>query len=153
MLFETFDYKDGAIVFEPYKNNYRLDALRKTLSTDSMMPLKELTAINPGQVLSTDESDAVSAFYSQSYALVRFLRESDRGSRREIYTKLLADGFWGKWPLDEVSRQIAMDRNQSRSVLWNHIVGTQLFRLYINEDFDKVEQEYLDFCRLITSFP
>lgn len=150
MLFETYNYKDGTIVFEPYKNSYRLDGLAKTISSGSIIPLKELTAINPGQVLTTDQNDSVSAFYSQSYALVRFLRESDHGSRREMYNKLLTDGFRGKWPLDEVSMMIAMDRNQPRSVLWNNIVGTQMFRQYINEDFDKVEKEYLDFCRQIS---
>jgi hypothetical protein len=150
MLFETFTYKDGTIIFEPAKNTYRIDALRKTLEAGSMIPLKELTAINPGQVLSDTDTTEVSGFYSQSYALVRFLRESDHGQRREIYDQLLADGFLGKWTLDDVSREIAMDRNLPKTILWNHIVGTQLFEQYIHEDFDQVEQEYLDFCRKIT---
>jgi hypothetical protein len=150
MLFERYSYKDGTIVFEPAKNIYRLDGLRKTLNSGKIIPLKELTAINPGQVLTGDETEAVSAFYSQSYALVRFLRESDHGNRRSIYTQLLADGFLGKWPLDDVSREIAIDRNLPRTILWNHIVGTQLFLQYINEDFDHIEQEYLEFCRQIT---
>ena len=150
MLFETFSYQDGTIIFEPAKNSYRLDALRKTLNSEKMIPLKNLTAINPGQVLTTDESGAVAAFYSQSYSLVRFLRESNQGSRRIIYDRLLADGYLGKWPLDEVSKEIAMDRNLPRTILWNNIVGTQLFQQYINEDFNKVEKEYLEFCKKIT---
>ncbi len=149
MLFETYSYKNGTIIFEPAKNNYRLEALRKTLVSGIMIPLNELTAINPGQVLATNETEPVSAFYSQSYALVRFLRESDQGKRREIYNKLLADGFLGKWPLDDVSREIAIDRNLPRTILWNHIVGTQLFQQYIHEDLDKIELEYLEFCRQI----
>lgn len=150
MLFETYSYKDGTIVFEPTRNTYRLDGLRKTLNSGKIIPLKELTAINPGQVLASDETEAVSAFYSQSYALVRFLRESNNGSRLSIYTQLLTDGFLGKWPLDDVSREIAIDRNLPRTILWNHIVGTQLFLQYIHEDFDHVEQEYLEFCVKIT---
>ena len=150
MLFETYSYKDGTIVFEPANNTYRLDGLKKTLASGKMIPLKELTAINPGQVLASDQADAVSAFYSQSYALVRFLRESDNGSRREIYNQLLADGFLGKWPLDDVSKEIAIDRNLPRTILWNNIVGTQLFLQYMHEDFDQVEQEYLEFCVKIT---
>ncbi len=150
MLFENFSYKDGTIYFEPYNNSYRIDALQKTLSSDAMIPLRELTAINPGQVLASSQAQAVSAFYSQSYALVRFLREYDNGNRRSIYDKLLADGFLGKWPLDDVSKQIAIDRNLPRTILWNHIVGTQLFQQYIDEDFKKIEQEYIEFCRQIT---
>ena len=114
MLFETFNYRNGTILFEPYKNNYRLDALQKTLVSGKMISLEELTAINPGQVLATDRAEAVSAFYSQSYALVRFLREYDHGSRRSTYDRILADGYWGKWPLDKVSKEIAIDRNKRR---------------------------------------
>lgn len=150
MLFEAYSYKDGTIIFEPYKNEYRLDGLKKTLSTNKMMPLNELTAINPGQVLASDQSQAVSAFYSQSYALVRFMREYNHGSMRAVYEKLVSDGFTGKWPLDDVSKEIAMDRNLPRTILWNHIVGTQLFQQYVNDDSEKVEQEYIEFCRQIT---
>ncbi|MBN1972874.1 MAG: hypothetical protein JW787_04500 [Sedimentisphaerales bacterium] len=150
MLFETYDYQDGAIMFAPTKNSYRLDSLKKTLASGRMLPLDELTAINPGQVLATDQADSVAAFYSQSYALVRFLREYDQGRRRAIYNQLLADGFRGNWPLDNVSREIAVNRNLPRTILWNHIVGTQLFQQYIHDDFELIEKEYLDFCMQIT---
>lgn len=150
MLFEEFSYKDGTIIFDPAQNTYRIDSLRKTLESGSMIPLKELTAINPGQVLSDNDTTGVSAFYSQSYALVRFLRESDHNRRRAIYDQLLADGFRGKWPLDEISREIAIDRNMPKTILWNHIVGAQLFVQYIHEDLSQVEQEYLDFCKQLT---
>ena len=150
MLFETFSYKDGRIVFEPGKNQYRINSLRKTLENKNTIPLYELTAINPGQVLAIDQSDAVAAFYSQSYALVRFLREYSNNQYRNAYNQLLTDGLLGNWQLDEVSKEIAIDRNMPRTILWNHLVGTQLFRQYINEDFQKVEQEYLAFCRMIT---
>jgi hypothetical protein len=117
-----------------------------------MIPLRELTAINPGQVLATDQTKSVMAFYSQSYALVRFLREANSGRLFGTYQKLLADGLWGNWPLDETSKQIATDRNLPRTILWNHLVGTQLFQQYVNEDFERIEQEYLAFCRLITQY-
>ena len=150
MLFETYSNNNGTITFEPYKNEYRISALKKTLSSNKMIPLNELTAINPGQVLASDQAEAVSAFYSQSYALVRFLREYNHGIRHGIYNQLLTDGFLGRWPLDEVSKEIATDRNLPRTILWNHIVGTQLFLQYINDDFEEIEQEYKAFCRQIT---
>ena len=152
MLFETYRIKDGVIVFDPGANKYRIDSLRDTLLNNSMIPLRELTAINPGQVLATDQTEGVMAFYSQSYALVRFLREANSGRLFGTYQKLLADGLWGNWPLDEISKQIAIDRNLPRTILWNHLVGTQLFQQYINEDFERIEQEYLAFCRLITQY-
>ena len=149
MLFETHGTEDGIFVFEPAENTYRLATLKKTLSTNAMIPLKELIAINPGEVLATDETEAVLAFYSQSYALVRFLREAGYGKRLSVYRQLLADGLRGDWALDEVSKRIAVDRNMPRTILWNRIVGLLLFEDYISHDFGQIDQEYLAFCRQI----
>jgi hypothetical protein len=152
MLFEEYKTEDESIYFVPSENGYRLKSLGETLVKNKIIPLRELTAINPGQVLATDETEDVMAFYSQSYALVRFLREADSGKRMGIYHRLLADGLWGNWPLDEVSREVAIDRNKPRTVLWNHIVGTLLFQRYIGEDFERIELEYLAFCRQIARY-
>ena len=90
------------------------------------------------------------AFYSQSYALARFLREAPFARQRRTYERLLDDGLNGDWPLDEVSKQVAADRNIPRNVLWNHIIGLVLFHEYIGMDFEPVEKEYLAFCQQIT---
>lgn len=151
MLFEVHGVEDGVLYFDPARNAYRLDALKQTLSKDRMIPLEELIATNPGDVLATDRADGAMAFYSQSYALVRFLREAGYGQRLGTYRQLLADGLRGDWPLDDVSRRIATDRNMPRTVLWNHIVGLLLFQDYIGDDFGRIENEYLAFCRQITA--
>jgi len=93
-----------------------------------MIRLKDLLAINPGQVLATDRTDAVTAFYSQSYALVRFLREGADRARLDDYRRLLWDGLNGDWDIDEVSKKIARDRNEPRTILWNRIVGVAVGR-------------------------
>ena len=152
MLFEAYKTRHESVYFVPGENSYRLESLGETLVKNKIIPLRELTAINPGQVLATDETEDVMAFYSQSYALVRFLREADSGRRMGIYQRLLADGLRGNWPLDEVSREVAIDRNRPRTVLWNHIVGTLLFQKYVGEDFERIEQEYLAFCRQIARY-
>jgi len=151
MLFEAQGSEDGSLDFEPADNVYRLDTLKKTLDENRMMPLEELIATTPGDVLATDQTEAVMAFYSQSYALVRFLQEAGSGQRLATYRQLLTDGLRGDWPLDEVSRKIAMDRTVPRNILWNHIVGLVLFQEYIGADFEPVEKEYLDFCRRIVA--
>jgi hypothetical protein len=152
MLFEEHKIEDESIYFTPSKNDYRRKSLGDTLTNNKIIPLRELTVINPGQVLATDETEDVMAFYSQSYALIRFLREADNGKRMGIYQRLLADGLWGNWPLDEVSKEVAIDRNKPRTVLWNHIVGTLLFQKYVSEDFERIEKEYLAFCRRIALY-
>jgi hypothetical protein len=146
MLFEAHATEQGVLYFSPAENMYRLNALEKTLINNRMMPLKELIAINPGEVLATDETEAILGFYGQSYALVRFLREAGYGKRRGIYRQLLRGGLRGDWPLSEVSKRIATDRNIPRSILWNRIVGQLLFEQYIGDDFDQIEKEYLAFC-------
>ena len=149
MLFEAHTGINGTYYFEPSNNAYRLDALRRTLAKGQMMSLEDLIATHPGDVLATDQAEAVMAFYSQSYALARFLRET-RGARHiGTYEKLLADGLHGDWPLDEVSKRIAADRNIPRNILWNHLIGLVLFREYIGRDFRPVEREYLAFCQQI----
>jgi hypothetical protein len=149
MLFEAYGSEDGKFYFEPAENTYRLDALKETLTKNKMIPLKELIAMNPGDVLATDATEGVMAFYSQAYALIRFLQEAGYGRRLGVYRRLLADGFRGNWTLDYTNRRIATDRNMPKTVLWNRIVGRGLFEGYVGNDFDRLEQEYLAFCREI----
>ena len=141
MLFET----------RPAENAYRLDALKKTMTKNKMLPLRDLIATTPGDVLATDQTEAVMGFYSQSYALIRFMRESGGGKRLGDYRRLLADGLRGNWPLDETSKKIAADRNIPRNIHWNHIVSLVLFHEYIGDDYGPVEKEYMAFCRRIVA--
>ncbi len=150
MLFETSTESDGLFYFEPARNLPRLGALKKTLVKDKMIPLEELVAINPGEVLAANQSDVVAAFYGQAYALVRFIREEGYGKRLRNYRQLLLGGIRGNWPMiSSENRTIAADRSIALTVGWNRKVGPQLFQYYIGEDFDQIEQDYLIFCRKI----
>ena len=149
MLFEASGSEQGLFYFEPGRNMYRLGAVKKTLIKNKMMPLRELIAVNPGEVLAANEADAVTAFYGQSYALVRFLREDGYGKRLRNYHQLLLGGLSGDWPLSAVNKRIAADRNIPRTVRWNRAVGPLVFKHYIDDDFDQIEKEYVAFCRKI----
>jgi hypothetical protein len=148
MMFETSRYDQGLFAFQPERNLYRLGSLKLTLIKNKTIPLRELVGINPGEVV-TESDDAVAAFYSQAYALVRFLREEDYGKRLTKYQKLLLDGLNGLWPLAEPDRRIAADRNVPITVGWNRMVGSSMFERYIDDRYDKIEKEYLTFCRKI----
>ncbi len=147
MLFEASRYEQGMFYFEPGKNFHRLGSLKVALMKNEMMPLKKLVSINPGEVIAGDKWSAVSAFYSQSYALVRFLREEDYGRRLGSYHQMLLGGLRGRWQLNRAQRKIAADRNIPLTVRWNRAVGLKLFEEYIGEDFGAIEQEYILFCR------
>jgi len=151
MLFETCAYENGMYSFDAARNYQRLGTLSETLVNGKQMLLKELIATSPGEVLATDENETVLAFYSQSYALVRFLREADHGKRATRYHRLLWDGLLGEWPLDQEAGRTAEDRNLARTIQWNRIVGPQLFERYVGGDFDRLEQEYSLFCRRIVA--
>ncbi len=151
MLFETSDAESGKFQLAPAQNAYRLSSLKKTLENNSMIPLRELISSNPGDVLATDRTEAVMAFYSQAYALVRFLQEADSGRRKKAYDRLLVDGLRGRWRLDGKNMRIAVDRSIPRNILWNHVVGLVLFEDYVGDDYDRIEKEYLTFCRQIVN--
>ena len=149
MLFEANSESGGLFSFEPDKSLYRLASLKKTLIKNKMIPLKDLIALNPGEVLTANEDGAVAAFYSQSYALVRFLREEGYGKRLGNYQKMLADGLGGNWPINETNKRIAADRNIQLTVKWNRAVGKKLFEYYIGGDIESIEEEYVTYCRKI----
>jgi hypothetical protein len=165
MQFETTEYDKGLFTFTPDRNGYRLGSLKQTFLKGNVIPLKALITLNPGEVVSEGD-DAVGAFYSQAYALVRFLREDDYGKRLAKYQKLLFDGLNGQWPLPQQDIKIAIDRNIPITVDWNRQVGAALFEHYIltgsdapvvqipgksqqSPQFDKIEKEYLTFCKKI----
>jgi hypothetical protein len=114
-----------------------------------MIPLRDLITTSPGEVIASDQAATVMAFYSQSYALVRFLREAGSGRHLSRYQRLVWDGLLGEWPLDPSTSQTAEDRNLPRTIGWNHTVGPRLFTHYIGGDLDWLEQEYLAYCRRI----
>ena len=40
-----------------------------------------------------------------------------------------------------------MDRNIPLTIHYNQAVGTGLFKVYVGENFEQLEQEYSRFCR------
>ena len=146
-LFETASYHKGNFYFEPAKNGGRLGALKKTLASNKMFTLKDLIALNPGNVL--NDPQASLAFYAQSYALVRFLREDAYGKRLRNYQNLLLAAHRGTWPLEPAVKKIAADRNTPLTTNFNAAVLSKLFSLYIEDDLEKIEAEYANFCKKI----
>ncbi len=147
MLFETSKYEQGWFKFEPDKNLGRLGALKETLAKNKMIPLKELIGLNPGEVLVHSDTEAAMAFYAQSYALVRFLREEDYGRRLRNFHQMLLGGLRGIWQLDEQERRIAADRDIPPTARWNRQMANTLFTAYIGDEFERLDMEYNTFCR------
>jgi hypothetical protein len=146
-LFEKSKYEKGNFSFQPGMNLGRLGALKQSIISKNMIPLRRLIALNPGQVV--HNTDSVTAFYSQSYALVRFLREDDYGRRLRKYQNLLLGALRGTWKIDPRLKEIAANRNIPITVQFNDYVSTKLFELYIGEDFNTIEKQYRAYCNKI----
>lgn len=146
MMFEASRYKDGLFTFDPSQNMNRLGGLKITLIKNDIIPMQYLIGLNPGQTVYAGD-EATMAFYSQAYALVRFLKEDQYGKRLANYYQMLNGAFDGTWPLNENAKKLASDRNIPLTTAYNKAVGTKLFQYYIGEDFDSLQQEYLLFCK------
>ena len=146
-LFETSSYHKGKFYFDPAKNGGRLGALKKTLASNKMFRLRDLISLNPGNVIKDPQASL--AFYAQSYALVRFLREDAYGKRLRNYQNLLLAAHRGTWPLEPAVKKIAADRNTPLTTNFNAAVSSKLFSLYIEDDLEKIEAEYTNFCKKI----
>ncbi|MDD5458486.1 MAG: hypothetical protein PHF37_03740 [Phycisphaerae bacterium] len=146
MLFETFRYENGVYRFTSAENIYRLAELKKTLSDSKVIPLGQLIRLDPGQALRVEDSAAISAFYSQAYALVRFLREDNYGRRLNDYHDMLFGGVEGTWPISTEDCRIATNRNIPLTVNWNSRVGGAIFEEYIGSDYEQLQKEYISFC-------
>src|SRR5665811_88044 len=99
--------------------------------------------------MASDRTESVAAFYSQSYALVRFLQEAGNAHFRSQYQRMVRDGLYGLWTLTPEDRRIASNRTCPRTLEWNSRVGRQLFEQYISPNPASLEASYLDFCRAI----
>ena len=144
MQFEANIYKDGLFYFVPGENFNRLDMLNKSIEQNQIIPLETLLETDPGELLGNDRK--LSAFYSECYALVRFLQDSDGGKSKEAFNRLLKDGLDGKWSLSNGDRIVAADKNRPLTVGWNKKIGPQLFKLYFGSDIKTIEKEFMDFC-------
>ena len=147
-LFETCRYTQGRFAFEPGRNLMRLGSLKETMQKGYFIPLHQLILLNPGQVIGADgeDDDAVIAFYAQTYALVRFLREYHYGIRLRKYHAMLLGAAEGTWPLAQEYTAAAADRQRRLTTGWNSRVSQALFDYYIHEDMQELDIEYRKFC-------
>ena len=144
-MFEENSYIDGTYKFSPAKNLNRLGSLKMTAANGRMLPVEQLIALNPGEVL--DESnEAAAAFYAQSYALVRFLCEDNYGWRLGRFQQMLLGAVNGTWPIDPAAKTVAANRNIDLTVPWNRYVAETIFKTYISSDTAAINKQYLEFC-------
>jgi hypothetical protein len=151
MQFEAHNHKDGFFYFTPDRNHYRLVKLKQVLINQQLLSLETLVDSSPGEMIDDCSDAEVAAFYSQCYAMVRFLSEADGGRYSPNLKRILADGLSGKWPIKSEEKDIAGNKQIPLTIAWNRAVAKELFQYYVEASFEKIEQRYLDFCRKTTN--
>jgi hypothetical protein len=144
--FESYEVPQGRFVFRPDRNAMRLGGLKQAIERGGLIPLRTLIELNPGQVLDNDNSAA--AFYSQVYALTRFLKET--GSWGRQYRQMIKDGMTGAWPVDSATGRALEDRRAVLTGRMNGDLSRQLFARYIHEDVEQMQAAYESYCRKIS---
>lgn len=144
-IFEGIVAGKNGLSFVPAANIHRLRVLQQACKTGQILPIDQLLVADPGQAMVADSQEYIQLFYAQWYALVRFLLESDQ-VLFNAFTRLIADAFLGRWPLDVDLRLAAIDRNIPRTIAWNRIVGRLIFKYYIGDPSDELQDRFVRFC-------
>jgi hypothetical protein len=125
--------------FDPWFNPRRRNQLAEALQRDELHSLQTLIETHPGKVIQ-ETSRSVSTYYAQVWALVLFLQQGADGKYADGYQRLLDS-------LDEFDPQQAARAAYIWSDRETMNAGDALFRSFISEDIETVEQEYLAFMR------
>jgi hypothetical protein len=125
--------------FDPWYNPARRNQLADALLSDRLYSLRQLLRTHAGEVV-RETSRAVQTYYAQVWALTLFLQHGADGKYAEGFARLLQD--IGTTDLEQRARAVHI-WSEERAFHF----GEALFRSYISEDLDTVEQEYRGFMR------
>jgi hypothetical protein len=139
--FESFDLDDkNRPVFKPENNTLRIPALRETLASGKLIPLRDILSTHAGAEIQKNLSH-VSTYYAQEWAIVVYLMSDPHNNPyHQGFRALLAD--LGEDAMDHRARgYLATDIDGSMS----H--GEAVFRAYISDDLERFEVSFRDFLQ------
>jgi len=156
--FESHQWRNGRVQFQPRYNTGRLIALRTAMASGKMLPLTQLLTLDPGQVVAHGPTPPnpdqpldtlTAAYYAQLYALARFFRESGHGRHLHAFKTLLTDAALGQWPLPQELRHEGLQHDRKPSRRWNAKVGPFIVANYLLADTAQLQMAYHAFCHKI----
>lgn len=154
--FEAYRWEKGKVIFDARLNGGRLFALKKSIQSGQLFSITELLQLDAGKILSVlkyDEDHSgksnprVIAYYAQIYALTRFLQEYNYSRYLTGFDKMISDGFRGRWALSAADRQEAIQKDRNPTRQWNSRVGPEIFKRYISNDVELLENPYRLYCK------
>ena len=143
---EGFDFRDNLPVFLPRRNTFRLNPLRRALTTDGIIALREILTTDAGQIVCEGQSNRTSAYYAQVWALTVFLRHGQGGKYSGAFDEMLEDVRNGSLHTKARAAKLASGNPSAVSM------GEAVFRAYITHDLDTIEREYRDYMIELAGF-
>lgn len=131
-------------VFDAAANRERRWQLREAFREDRLMPLSELLATSPQDLVSGSPEKTLT-YYAQVWALVRFLREDDDARYRSGLEAAVSDAAHGE--LERTVRErvgSGWERDPRKR-------GVAVFTAYFSRDLDEAQEAYTAFVRGIAT--
>ena len=143
---EGFDFRNDLPVFLPRQNTFRLNPLRRALTTDGVIPLRQILATDAGKVVREGQRGLTSAYYAQVWALTVFLRHGGHGEYAGGFAEMLEDIRNGSLHTKARAARLATGEPGRVSL------GEAVFRAYITHDLDAFERQYREYMIELAGF-
>ena len=148
--YEALEWDGVTPRFVPAQNYARWKALQAAWRGNRLWKVRDLTSTHAGRVIKK-EPEAVDAYYAQLWAMVLFLEHSAYKPKLEA---LLEEARQGKMTRHLVGTNVTPDQISRFSEKWNETAGPLYMRVYLNQNMDQLEKEYLRFIQqLVNSWP
>jgi len=136
---ESVEFRDDRPYFVPQRNTFRLDHLRDALVTGTTIPLVELLATDAGQIIDTNDTASVNAYYAQIWALMVFIRHAQEGRYASSFDALARGVRDNTLRIKAQAARVTAPRPSETSF------GEAVFRAYVTDDLAAFEQTYREF--------
>lgn len=124
----------GIRALDPALNPLRTNALAEAVARKQLIPLRELLHINAGHVVG-ESNRKIATYYAQVWALLRFLRDAEKGKYAGGLQELIAVVMNEDPELRASAAHVDSPEQQFS-------FGRELFRATISRDLDAIEREY-----------
>ena len=143
--------RDGTVRFVPSYNRERRNTLRDAYRRGKLIGLDELLTRTPQELLQKRGKETLLIYYSQVWALTRFLAEDQDGRYREALGEVLHDAARGRLTRRLLNSD-ALPSRQRRSDVSNR-VGKSVILEYLNRDWAEFEGHYDSYVDQLTRGP
>jgi hypothetical protein len=137
--FENIRWVRGEPVFDTAVHAGRQQALRQAIERKDLWPLEELIQMHAGDVVQ-QPAERIEAFYSQSWAFVRFLWEAEQGRFRPALQRLMNETAAGT-----VFDPTGSHRSSQRP--WNPAAVRAILEHYLEMNLPQIDRHYQRYIR------